>query len=326
MTMKKIEDAVKKNYIWRYLALFSEYEEVKRREHKYYNKVKTFYEDNKLERKTFLKYYNRYIESWRNEESIFPQKRWPRYKTRRIDLDIEEEIVKLRKLGNNRYEIHSILKPKYKWRSPSCSGIYNVFKRYKLNRMNHEIKEQKQQIITKKMWELWHIDCHYLKRWIIKGDSKRYYLVWLIDDYTRIVECQITEDLKALTVMFAWLRCINLLNWYYWIEFESILSDNWVEFGSKQAKDKKQYPFERMLMELWIKHKYTRPYRPETNGKIERFWRIIEEEFLEWSEFENIEELKDELMKYVYYYNNIRAHWSLEWQSPFNFTKNLLPN
>ena len=148
MTMKKIEDAVKKNYIWRYLALFSEYEEVKRREHKYYNKVKTFYEDNKLERKTFLKYYNRYIESWREEESIFPQKRWPRYKTRRIDLDIEEEIVKLRKLGNNRYEIYSILKPKYKWRSPSCSGIYNVFKRYKINRMNQWMNESDESIVA----------------------------------------------------------------------------------------------------------------------------------------------------------------------------------
>ncbi len=27
-----------------------------------------------------------------------------------------------------------------------------------------------------------------------------------------------------------------------------------------------------MFQELGITHRYTRPYRPQTNGKIERFW------------------------------------------------------
>ncbi|MGF6313262.1 transposase InsO family protein [Bradyrhizobium sp. i1.8.4] len=31
-----------------------------------------------------------------------------------------------------------------------------------------------------------------------------------------------------------------------------------------------------MLLELGIKHRYTRPYRPQANGKVERFWRILE--------------------------------------------------
>ena len=35
---------------------------------------------------------------------------------------------------------------------------------------------------------------------------------------------------------------------------------------------------ERMLKELGIKHRYTRPYRPQTNGKIERFWRTLNED------------------------------------------------
>ncbi len=48
-----------------------------------------------------------------------------------------------------------------------------------------------------------------------------------------------------------------------------MLSDNGAEFSSK--KNLMGHPFERMLQELGIRHRYTRPYRPQTNGKVEPF-------------------------------------------------------
>ena len=66
---------------------------------------------------------------------------------------------------------------------------------------------------------------------------------------------------------------INLLNAEYGLQFEAILTDNGPEVASRTKPE--QHPFERMLRELGIKHRYTRPYRPQTNGKVERFWRTL---------------------------------------------------
>ena len=53
----------------------------------------------------------------------------------------------------------------------------------------------------------------------------------------------------------------------YGIQFEAILTDNGPEMAS--PRNIEGHPMERMLNELGIKHRYTRPYRPQTNGKID---------------------------------------------------------
>ncbi len=51
---------------------------------------------------------------------------------------------------------------------------------------------------------------------------------------------------------------------------------------------------ERMLLELGTIHRYTRPYRPQTSGKVERFRRMLDENLLDGASFESVEELKEE--------------------------------
>ena len=46
-------------------------------------------------------------------------------------------------------------------------------------------------------------------------------------------------------------------------------------------KIKAQTSFKRMLQELGIKHLYTKPYKPQTNGKVERLWKTINDDLLE---------------------------------------------
>ena len=60
------------------------------------------------------------------------------------------------------------------------------------------------------------------------------------------------------------------------------MTDNGSEFGSgKFTKNKHDQPFERLLLEMSMKHRYTKPYRPQTNDKIERFWKTLNENFIE---------------------------------------------
>ena len=61
-----------------------------------------------------------------------------------------------------------------------------------------------------------------------------------------------------------------------------MITYNGAEFGSRaQANNKASHPFERMLSELGIKHRYTRPYRPQTNRKVERLWRTLQADLIE---------------------------------------------
>jgi transposase InsO family protein len=71
------------------------------------------------------------------------------------------------------------------------------------------------------------------------------------------------------------MRLFNILRANYNIVFERGLTDNGAEFAS--PKNLLQHPFERMLREVGVEHSYTKPYKPRTNGKVERFWRTIKE-------------------------------------------------
>lgn len=280
-----------------------------------HKKAMDFYTANDTCRKSFLKYYNRYKQSGKPLD-LLPQKRGPKYKTRRPLPFIEQKVIELREKGNNRYEIVSILNPKLGKHTPSYSGVYNILKRHKINRLTPKIKKNHQKIIKERMGQLGHIDCHYLSKSIIRGENKKLYLVCVIDDYSRIAWAELVPDITSLTVMFASLKCLNILSSHYEIKFEEILSDNGAEFGIKTSKVKNQHPFERMLMELGIVHRYTRPYRPQTNGKVERFWRTLEEDLLRDTDFDSQEELKEELLQYLYYYNHERPHQGIDGKKP----------
>lgn len=316
---------LQRNYIEKYRFLIREYEQVKNKIHPIYKKAKDFYKAHDTCAKSFLKYYNRYKQAGK-EIDLLPQKRGPRYKTRRPFGFIENKVIALRLRGNNRYEVVNILKPRLHKFTPSPSGVYNIFKRRGLNRLNPVMKQNRRRIIKKKAGELGHLDCHYLSKSIIKGESKKRYMVCLVDDCTRIAWAEVVEDIRSITVMFTALKCLNILNDHYNIKFEEILTDNGSEFGTRVSKTKQEHPFERLLIELEIKHRYTRPYKPQTNGKVERLWRTLEDDMLRDTHYDTLEELKEELIQYLYYYNHERPHQGINGDTPIDFRNKLLPN
>lgn len=312
-----------RNYLQKYRFLIREYELVKQKQHPNFRFVHEFCKAHDTDRRSFLKYYNRFKQSGK-EEDLLPRKRGPKWKTRRPIPFIEHKVESLRLRGNNRYEIVSILEPLLKKHTPSPSGVYNILKRQGLNRLKPPMKETRRKIIKEKAGELGHIDAHYLNKGVVTGDNKRYYLVCVIDSCSRVAWAEITEDIKALTVMFAVLKSLNILAQHYNIKFAEIITDNGPEFGKKESKTetKNEHPFERLLIEMGIKHRYIRPYRPQTNGKVERFWKTIEEDLFEETNFDSLEEMKEELLQYLYYYNQERPHQGVKGLSPCKFLEN----
>ena len=311
---------LERNYVQKWRFLVKEYELVKARKHHQFRFVQDFYKFHGTSRQTFAKYYNRY-KGGRSDLALLPLKRGPRWKSRRTLPFIEQKVLQLRRKGINRYEIYAILQPVLKSHTPAPSTIYAISRRHNLNRLTRPMEQSKRRIIKSRAGELGHLDCHHLSKDLVLGSRQRYFLVSLLDSCTRLAWAEVVEDIKSLSVMFATLKSINLLNAEYGVRFEAILTDNGPEVATHKRKD--QHPFERMLLELGIKHRYTRPYRPQTNGKVERFWRTLNEDLLEETTFESVEELKDELMQYLLYYNTERPHQGLGGLTPLQALQNL---
>jgi transposase InsO family protein len=73
--------------------------------------------------------------------------------------------------------------------------------------------------------------------------------------------------LRVIT-QFGSMGIMRLLQSRYNIRFEQVMTDNGSEFKSNKTMG---HPFERLLHQLEIKHIYTRPYKPQANGK-RRVW------------------------------------------------------
>ncbi len=91
-----------------------------------------------------------------------------------------------------------------------------------------------------------------------------------VDDATRLAYAEVLPDEKGITAAGFMERA---LAWYQRLDVrvEAVMTDNGPCYYSKR--------FNRVLGDCGIRHIYTRPYRPQTNGKAERFIRTAKNEW-----------------------------------------------
>jgi len=116
------------------------------------------------------------------------------------------------------------------------------------------------------------------------------------------------EDKRASTLTYFMARALPWFKQIYNFEFEKVLSDNGPEFKGSLNRE---HPFEMMCDQLGIKHICTRPYRPQTNGKVEAFWKIIKNEFFYPNSFDSVKDLIYNLGNFLFEYNHLRRHGGL---------------
>ena len=100
------------------------------------------------------------------------------------------------------------------------------------------------------------------------------YCASVCDDCTRLTYAEILPNKKATTVTYFFARALSWFWQIYRFQFEEVMSDNGSEFRGSLSRE---HPFEALCNELGIRHIYTKPYHPQTNGKIEAFNRIIKD-------------------------------------------------
>jgi len=267
--------SIKQAMTSKWLLVVREYELVKQKRSNNFNTVDEICQVYKVHRKDIRKYYERWIKSGRSEESLLPQKRGPKAGSLKMLSKEEERTIMAihRKLGANEFEIHHLIKGKFKVH-PSVSTIYRTFKRYPLNKKRIEkIKRYEKRYPGEQA----HSDTYYLAKTLFINRRQRY-LFGLLDDCTRLCYVELVPSINSATITKSFFKGYK---WFavHGINIKEVLTDNGSEFTAYTSrKAKNLHFFETMLKIVDIKHCYTRPYRPQTNGKIERFWRILYDE------------------------------------------------
>ena len=128
-----------------------------------------------------------------------------------------------------------------------------------------------------------------------------------VDDATRLAYVEVLPDEKAATAVGFLRRAVSHYA-AYGIRVQKVLTDNGPAYISIIHKIACQA--------LGIKHSRTRPYRPRTNGKAERFIRTMLGGWAYGAIYGNSSERTAALTGWLDYYNRRRPHGSLSHQPP----------
>lgn len=306
----------------KWALIVDHYEKIKKKNNSSFNTVNELCEAFQVSRKDIRKYYERWAKAGRDPEALLPKRRGPKPGQLKIlSKDEERIIVKIhRRLNANEFEIYNMIEGHFKVH-PSVSTIYRTLKRYPLNEKR---KKAVKRYEKKYPGELLHADTYSLAKTLVI-ERKKYYLLGLIDDCTRLCHIELMDKVNAAETAMATSKA---LKWFsvHGILPEEIMTDNGVEFTSYTSqKAKETHFFETMLRMFNVKHRYTRPYRPQTNGKIERFWRILNQECILCQQKSlTKDELLAELNGFMYRYNYQRRHSALKYRTPLDKLKNIV--
>jgi len=130
-----------------------------------------------------------------------------------------------------------------------------------------------------------------------------------IDDHSRIAFSAIYPDETKASV----LHFLDAALAYYarlGIRFKAILTDNGPAYRS--------YAMAAACRKLGLKHRFTWPYTPRTNGKAERFIQTALREWAYARTYQNSNERSQELRPWLHQYNWHRPHASLGLSPPIS--------
>ena len=142
------------------------------------------------------------------------------------------------------------------------------------------------------------------------------YVHSLEDDCSRVTYCEVHDDERAATVA-AFTR--RALDWFLGLGIvaERILTDNHLSYTNGRA-------YRELLHRRAIEHWKIRPYRPQTNGKVERFHQTLAREWAYGQRYADSEARRAALPHWLEHYNTGRRHSELGDRTPISRVHNVL--
>jgi transposase InsO family protein len=251
------------------------------------------------------------------EEGLRPRSRRPRSSPGRVSVLTEDEIVALRKelldrgLDAGAATIHHHLQLRRRRRAqppPSMATIWRVLSR----RGFITAQPQKR---PRSSWrrfeadlpnECWQADTTH---WAL-ADGTDVEILNIIDDHSRfLVGSRAFVITKAPDVVEAFHQAANELGFP-----AAVLTDNGAIFTAEARNGASAFELE--LLALGIDAKHSRPYHPQTCGKVERFHQTLKRWLAKQPAPARVVELQAQLDEFRRYYNTIRPHRALNRRTP----------
>jgi transposase InsO family protein len=251
-----------------------------------------------------------YLRRFRAEgvEGLEPRSRQPINQPQRMPVDVEERIAKMRKdhpkWGARR--IRSELK-REGVDPPAVSSIHRALVRNHLVALSpSRPRRATQRFERSSPNDLWQIDATRL----LLADDTEVWVMDILDDHARF--CLAARVGDAPTTKAAW-ACFEWAIRRYGLPAQ-VLSDNGVCFTGRLIGG--EVEFERRLGALGVETIHSRPYHPQTCGKLERFHRTMKEWLAEHPRAKTPEELQDLLDAFRPHYNEERPHQGIDDATP----------
>jgi transposase InsO family protein len=207
------------------------------------------------------------------------------------------------------------------------STVYGVLRRHGLSRLSHGDRSTGIPIryVRQHPGELLHLDSKKLGR-VPSGGGHRFlgrahaggsrlkeglgydYLHVAVDDCSRVAFVQLAPDESGPTAARFLLQAAAFFA-AQGVRIERVLTDR--AWAYTQSRD-----FQLALTQLSARHLVTRPYRPQTNGKAERFLRTLLEEWAYARLYPTNASRLRQLSRWVRFYNHRRPHTALAGQAP----------
>lgn len=266
----------------------------------------------------------RWLGRWRQEGAagLLDRSSAPRHIPHRTPADRTQAIEALRRLHMTAAEIAEVL-------SMALSTVSAVLKRIGLGkRLRLLPPEPANRYERKRPGELVHLDIKKLGRISVRGAGHRVsgnrksqfrvgparlratgweFVHVAVDDATRLAYAEVLENEQGPTAA-AFVR--RAVAWFasFGVTVERVLSDNGACYRSKV------HALE--LQALGIRHYFTRPYRPRTNGKAERFIQTLTHRWAYGAIYGSSTERTAALPGWLNHYNFTRPHGSLSHKPP----------
>ena len=259
----------------------------------------------------------RWLARWRaGDRELLDHSSAPKRVPRRTPAAVETLIERLRRLRFTSTRIAAELQM-------AVSTVGAVLRRLGLNRLSRlEPPEPPNRYERRHPGELVHLDIKKLSRFVRPGHrvtgrgvpgsrgqlGQGWELVHIaIDDYSRVAYVEILHDERGET-------CAGFLErataWFAQrgVRTQRILTDNGSGYCSRT--------FTAACARLHIRARRTRPYRPRTNGKAERFIQTLLHEWAYAVRYETSQQRNLALAPWIDYYNHRRPHGALSHKAP----------
>ena len=269
-----------------------------------------------ISRKTFYKWYKRYLSSGRDSASLRDMSRRPKHSPTRTDDHTTGIIKKLRKkTGFGADRINFYLNKDYSLEVPPPT-IHAILKREGMIVKSRKRKKKPKLYTLPNPGDNAQVDIK-----LIGGYSpKRLVQYSAMDDNTRIKFTQLyPERANHNSVKF-----LEHIVQKFPFQIRQITTDNDSVFTNAYTGEPKTHPLKEVRLhpftlkchQLGINHKLNPPGQPQKNGKVERSHRSDDEEFWRFKEIIDITRLAKERKEYDELFNNHRPHMGLGGLTP----------